>query len=94
MRSAITSSKIGATQVAVVRSPACHLCEDAIDALNELAATFPLDVRIVEMDSEEGRAIVARYCPGVFPAVVIDDRLFSSGRLPRRKLQRLLERTG
>ena len=78
--------------VIVVRSPACHLCEDAIEALAEIGTTFPLDVRVVEIDSEDGRAIIARYRPALSPAVVIDGRLFSAGRLPRRKLRRTLER--
>jgi alkyl hydroperoxide reductase subunit AhpF len=76
----------------VVRSPACHLCEDAIETLREMGPTFPLDVRLVEIDSEEGRAIVARHRPALSPAVVIDGRLFSAGRLPRKKLLRMLER--
>lgn len=75
----------------MVRSPACHLCEDAIEALDEMCARFPLGVRLVEIDSEEGRAIVARYRPALSPAVLIDGRLFSSGRLPRKKLLRALE---
>lgn len=94
MRNAITPSKeTGSIGVVVVRSPACHLCDDAIEALEEIGASFPLDVRMVEIDSEEGREILARYRPALSPAVVIEDRLFSSGRLPRRKLLRMLERT-
>ncbi len=93
MRSVITPSReTGSIDVVVVRSPACHLCEDAIEALDEIGTTFPLDVRVVEIDSEDGRAILARYRPALSPTVVIDGRLFSSGRLPRKKLQRMLER--
>jgi len=86
-----TRKETRSIDVVVVRSPACHLCEDAIEALGELGATFPLDVRVVEIDSEEGRAILARRRPALSPAVVIDDQLFSSGRLPRKKLRRMLE---
>lgn len=94
MRNVITPSKeTSSIGVVLVRSPACHLCDDAIEALQEIGVTFPLDVRVVEIDSEEGREILARYRPALSPAVVIDDRLFSSGRLPRRKLLRMLERT-
>ena len=77
-----------------MRSPACHLCEDAVEALDEMRARYPLDVRLVEMDSEEGRTIVARHRPALFPAVLVEDRLFSSGRLPGRKLERILARSG
>ena len=94
MRSISTSTTNTARslEVVVVRSPACHLCEDAIESLAELAKSQPLDVRVVEIDSDEGRAIVTRYRPALSPAVVIDGRLFSSGRLPRKKLRRMLER--
>lgn len=77
-------------EVVVVRSPACHLCEDAIETLGEMRARFPLDLRVIESDSEEGRAIVIRHRPALSPAVLIDGRLFSSGRLPRKKLRRTL----
>lgn len=80
------------TGVVVVRSPACHLCEDAIRALDEIGREFPLDVRVVDMDSPEGRAIVAAHRPALSPAVLVDEALFSSGRLPRRKLRRMLEK--
>ena len=78
-------------EVLVVRSPACHLCEDAIEALGEIAGEFPMNVRVVEMESPEGRAIVAAHRPPLSPAVLVDGALFSSGRLPRKKLRRMLE---
>lgn len=93
MRS-VTTSQHRPVEIVVVRSPACHLCEEAIEALDEMRARSPLDVRLVEMESEEGRDIVARHRPALFPAVLVEDRLFSSGRLPRRKLERILARGG
>jgi len=94
MRSLSTSAADTARslEVVVVRSPACHLCEDALESLAELAKAYPFDVRVLEIDSDEGRAIVTRYRPALSPAVVIDGRLFSSGRLPSKKLRRVLER--
>jgi thiol-disulfide isomerase/thioredoxin len=79
-------------EVVLVRSPACHLCDDATEALGELGEEFPLRVRIVDVESPEGRVIVAEHRPALFPAVLIDGQLFSAGRLPRKKLRRLLER--
>lgn len=76
----------------MVRSPECHLCEDAIQALDRMRGKFPLVVRLVEIESVEGQAIVSRYRPPLSPAVLLDGRLFSSGRLPRRKLERALAR--
>lgn len=81
-------------EVVVVRYPACHLCEEAIEALTGMSQTHPLEIRVVEIDSDEGRSMVAEHRPTLSPAVVIDGRLFSSGRLPRKKLQRMLNEKG
>ncbi|HEX9123618.1 MAG TPA: glutaredoxin family protein [Actinomycetota bacterium] len=78
--------------VIVLTSPACHLCEDALQALAELPAELGLSVREVEMLSPEGRELVERFRPSTPPGVIIDGSLFSSGRLPRKKLRRYLER--
>lgn len=86
----VISSQARPVEIVVVRSPACHLCEDAIAALGQIRGRFPFNVRLVEMDSEEGRDIVARHRPALSPAVLVDGRLFSSGRLPRKKLERTL----
>jgi hypothetical protein len=78
--------------VVLVTSPACHLCEDALEGLNDLAREFQLSVREIEMGSPEGREIVERFRPPMPPAVLVGGELFSFGRLPRKKLRRLLER--
>lgn len=81
------------TDVLVVTSPACHLCEDALEALGELSGEYALSIRETSIDSEEGRAVRRRFRPPLPPFVVVDGDLFSSGRLPRKKLRRLLERS-
>lgn len=78
--------------VLVVTSPACHLCEDALDALAELARDHPLSVREVSLESDEGGAVFERFRPPSPPFVLVDGELFSSGRLPRKKLRKRLER--
>lgn len=78
--------------VVVLTSTSCHLCEDALAALEELSAEFPLTVRAVELDSPEGRRLFELHRPPVPPAILVDGALFSSGRLPRKKLRRFLER--
>ena len=78
--------------VLVVTSPACHLCEDALEALGELAPEYGLTVREIPIGSVEGRAAFERFRPPLPPFVIIDGELFSSGRLPRKKLRRHLER--
>lgn len=79
--------------VLVVTSPACHLCEDALEALGELAAVYQLSVREASIDSQEGRAVLQRFRPPLPPFVIVDGELFSSGRLPRKKLRRYLDRS-
>ena len=78
--------------VVVVTSTSCHLCEDALEALSELSHEFPLSVREVDIRSPAGARIVADHRPPTPPAVLVNGTLFSSGRLPRKKLRRLLER--
>lgn len=80
------------TDVVVLSSPGCHLCEDALEALSDLAREFPIRVREIDMASPEGRALVRAHRPAMPPAVLVDGVLFSAGRLPRRKLRKLLER--
>lgn len=72
--------------VIVVHAAACHFCADALEALAEIGCRFPMRVDLVEADSARGLALVAAYRPGMFPLVLLDGALFSSGRLPRRKL--------
>lgn len=79
------------TRVTLVHAEACHFCTEAGEALEELAHSFPLDVRSVPADSDEGRALVAQHRPAMSPLVLLDGEFFSHGRLPRKKLTRLLE---
>jgi len=80
------------TDVVVLSSPACHLCQDALQALIEFGLEYPIRVREVRMETPEGRELVRIHRPAMPPAVLVDDSLFSVGRLPRKKLRRLLER--
>jgi hypothetical protein len=78
--------------VIVLTSRGCHLCEDALEALGELAPEFGFSVREVDMLAAEGTELVERFRPPMPPGVIVDGALFSSGRLPRKKLRRRLER--
>jgi len=77
-------------EVTVVHAPACHYCEDAEVALRDLAEHHPIDVRVVEIDSPEGLRLVATHRPAMNPLVLVDGAYFSSGRLPRKKLVKLI----
>ena len=79
-------------QVTLVTAPACHFCEDAQATLAELAQDCPLSVREVAAESSEGQALLHAHGAGMFPLVLVDGAFFSAGRLPRRKLARLLTR--
>jgi hypothetical protein len=74
----------------VVTTAACHFCEDAQHALAELAREHPLTVTMVEAASPAGQELLRGHRTGMFPLVLVDGVFFSAGRLPRRKLARLL----
>lgn len=80
--------------VTVVHSPACHFCDDALEALAELGASYAFDVSVVEITDAVGATLVAVHRPAMNPLVLVDGQFFSSGRLPRRKLTALLESRG
>jgi hypothetical protein len=76
--------------VTLVEAPACHLCDDAKSALAALAQSYPMTVHVVSIDSRPGRALMAHHRAPMSPLVLLDGAYFSSGRLPRRKLERRL----
>lgn len=80
--------------VVVVTAPACHLCDDALLRLRAAAGPARLDVRVVELESPEGRALVAQHRPPMSPLVLVDGVFFSSGRLPQRKVDALVRVRG
>lgn len=89
-RSAATSGTSRATPITVVHAEACHFCTDAGKVLEELGRTFAIDVHSVRTDSDEGRALAALHRPAMSPLVLVDGEFFSHGRLPRKKLTRVL----
>lgn len=78
-------------QITVVESEACHFCADAQRALTELAESYPLDVDTVDVHSEAGHRLMRVHRGSMSPLVLVDGEFFSHGRLPRRKLTKLLE---
>jgi thiol-disulfide isomerase/thioredoxin len=77
--------------VTVVHAPACHFCHDAEEALTALAQEYPLVIRRVGIETMEGRALMAEHRPAMNPLVLVDGQLFSAGRLPRKKLAKVLQ---
>ena len=80
-----------AVQVTVVESEACHFCVDAQRVLVDLAVDFPLVVDAVDIGSETGRQLMALHRAAMSPLILVDGAFFSNGRLPRRKLAKLLD---
>ena len=80
--------------VTLVHSAACHFCDDARSALDALAVDFAIEVTEIDLESAEGAALIALHRPPLNPLVLIDGAYFSAGRLPRRKLVKLLEERG
>ncbi|UER55230.1 glutaredoxin [Kineosporiaceae bacterium SCSIO 59966] len=77
--------------VTVVHAPACHLCEDAEAELSRLAGSYPLVIERVDIRSQRGQDLTRRHRSPMSPLVLVDGTFFSFGRLPRKKLVRLLE---
>lgn len=74
----------------LVVSEACHFCEDAHRALAELAATYPIAVETVDVRSETGQRLMQTHRAPMSPLALLDGDFFSHGRLPRRKLAKVL----
>lgn len=81
---------VGRIPVVVVTAPACQFCEDAERVLADRAEPLGLEVRLVPIDSAEGARLVAEHRPALSPLVLVDGAFFSSGRLPRRKLEKVV----
>jgi glutaredoxin len=68
----------------------CAFCEDAEKVLDRLGAEFPLSVRTVDYDSEEGARLALAGGLLFPPGILLDGRPFSYGRPSERKLRREL----
>jgi glutaredoxin len=77
-------------EITVVESEACHFCEDAHRALDALAACYPLVVETIALRSEAGQRLMRAHRASMSPLVLLDGQFFSHGRLPRRKLAKVL----
>jgi hypothetical protein len=83
-------TSLEAVRVTLLHAPACHFCEDAQAALTELARQYDLAVELLPAASPAGQTLLRQHGAGMFPVVLVDGAFFSAGRLPRRKLVRLL----
>lgn len=81
------------TTATLLTKPDCAYCDQAKQVLDSVAADYPVAVEHLSLESPEGQ-VLARDVGAFFaPAVLLDGRLFSYGRLSERKLRRHLDRT-
>ena len=83
-------SQLPHVRVTVLEAPACHHCADAKEALQQLSASFRFTVDVIDVRSSVGQALAAEHRAAMSPLVLVNGRFFSHGRLPRRKLEKLL----
>ena len=78
------------TEIVLLTKSECSFCEQAKEALVRLANEYPLEVREVALDSEEGLRLAADAGAPFPPVVFVDGTPFSYGRLSERKLRKAL----
>ena len=86
------SSLTAPVEITVVESAGCHFCADAHQVLTSLSARYPIEVASLDVDTDEGRQLMARHRAAMSPLVLVDGVFFSNGRLPRRKLDKILDK--
>ncbi|MBU1225752.1 MAG: glutaredoxin [Actinobacteria bacterium] len=77
--------------VTLVASAGCHFCESARQIIENAAASVPLDVREVDLESPEGQALQSQWRAPYPPMVIIDGEMFGYGRISERKLLKHLD---
>ncbi len=82
----------GVTELEVYGRPGCHLCDDAIESLEEI--TGGLDgVEIREIDIEPDEGLFRRYLEKI-PVVMVDGRVVAELESDAVVLRRLLASSG
>ncbi len=76
--------------VVLVTASRCHLCDDARTLLDELSGRYPLAIREVDLESDEGRSIANRLRVPFPPMLLLNGTYFAHGRLSRGKLAKAL----
>jgi len=78
-------------EIVLVTASRCHLCDDARTLLTELGGRYPLSIRVVELESDEGMAIAARLRVPFPPMLLLNGTYFGHGRISRGKLTKALD---
>lgn len=78
--------------ITVLSQADCPFCDHAAAVLNRVGQDYPLAVRHLDLDTDEGRRLVSQHRVLFAPGIVLDGQLFSYGRLSERRLRRHLTR--
>ncbi len=78
-------------EVLVLSQPDCHYCEHADAVLARVERDYPLAVRHLSLDSDQGQDLAARHGVLFAPGILLDGTMFSYGRVSERRLRRHLD---
>lgn len=78
------------TTLTLIGRDGCHLCDDARDAVLEIAGPFGDRVEVVEQSIDDDPDLMRRFAEEI-PVVLIDGRVHVIYRVDRPRLQRALE---
>lgn len=78
------------TVVTLLTEADCKRCDRARAVLDRVAADFDLELRVVDLATEEGATLASTVALAVEPGVLLDGVKFSQGRLSERRLRREL----
>jgi hypothetical protein len=82
------------TEIVLLTTPQCGLCEHAKSVLDELAIEYQLRVEYVELESAWGRELAPAGTFPFPPGLLIDGQPAAYGRLSERRLRREFETRG
>lgn len=79
-------------EVTLLTQTSCAFCDQAKDVLGRLEGEFPLRLRTLSLESEEGRTLGERLGVLFAPGILFDGELVAFGRPSERRLRRELSR--
>lgn len=78
-------------QLQFVTSNGCEHCEAVKEILDQLNSEYALEIREIDMSSEQGLELVLKYQITAAPAVIASNELISVGQTSEEKLRSKLD---